>query len=98
MQFKVIESMACGTPVVATPLAVSALTDVVDEQEVMIAKEPAEFAAKVIRLLEDAALRGAMGASGRAYVERRFSWDHLVGQLEEVYHGVIQNYDTGLSG
>jgi sugar transferase (PEP-CTERM/EpsH1 system associated) len=98
MQFKVIESMACGTPVVATPLAVSALTEVVDEQEVMIAKEPAEFAAKVLQLLEDAALRGAIGASGRAYVERRFAWDHLVGQLEEVYYGVIQNYETGLSG
>jgi sugar transferase (PEP-CTERM/EpsH1 system associated) len=94
MQFKVIESMACSTPVVATPLAVSALTDVVYDQDVLVAQEPQDFADKVIRLLDDARQRQIVGESGRCYVEQHFSWDRLVAQLEEVYHGVIENNGT----
>jgi sugar transferase (PEP-CTERM/EpsH1 system associated) len=98
MQFKVIESMACATPVVATPLAVSALTGVVHDQDVLVAQEPDDFADQAIRLLDNAHLRQAVGESGRRYVERHFSWDRLVTQLEEVYHGVIEINGTALQG
>jgi sugar transferase (PEP-CTERM/EpsH1 system associated) len=91
IQNKVLEAMACGTPVVATPLAVSALNGLVFDRDVMVAEEPAEFASKVIRLLDDACLRQVISAAGRRYVEQHRSWDHLVAQLEEVYHGVIKN-------
>jgi glycosyltransferase involved in cell wall biosynthesis len=94
MQFKVLENMACGTPVVATPLAVSALIGAVHDQDLMVAQEPVEFAGKVIQLLDDACLRQAVGESGRRYVEEHFSWDRLIAQLEEVYHGVIENHNT----
>jgi sugar transferase (PEP-CTERM/EpsH1 system associated) len=96
MQFKVIENMACGTPVVASPLAVSALTGAVYDQDVMVAQEPDEFAEKVLRLLDDARLRQTVGEAGRKYVEQHFSWDRIVANLEEVYHGVIENNDTAL--
>jgi glycosyltransferase involved in cell wall biosynthesis len=98
MQFKVIESMACETPVVASPLAVSALSGAVHDKDVLVAYEPDEFAAKVVRLLDDAFLRQSVGKSGRSYVEQHFSWDRIVAQLEEVYHGVIENYDTAITG
>jgi len=98
MQFKVIESMACGTPVVATPLAVSALIGAIHDQDVLVAQQPDEFADKAIRLLDDARLRQVVGESGRCYVEQHFSWDRLVTQLEEVYHGVIENNGTALQG
>ena len=98
MQFKVLENMACGTPVVATPLAVSALSGAVPDRDLMVAKEPAEFAAKVIQLLEDTHLRQRMGESGRTYAEQHFSWDHIVGQLEEVYHGVVKNNHPAEAG
>lgn len=94
MQFKVIENMACGTPVVATPLAVSALTGAVHDQDVLVAQEPDEFAEKVLRLLDDPHLRQSVGESGRNYVEQHYSWDRIVANLEEVYHGVIETNDT----
>jgi sugar transferase (PEP-CTERM/EpsH1 system associated) len=94
MQFKVLENMACGTPVVATPLAVSALAGVVHDRDLMVAQEPVEFAGKVTQLLEDACLRQDMGGSGRLYVERFYSWDRIIAQLEEVYHGVIENHNA----
>lgn len=98
MQFKVIESMACATPVVATPRAISALTGVVANQDLLVAQEPQEFARQVFRLLDDPHLRQSVGQCGRSYVERHFSWDHLVTQLEEVYHGVIENNGTIIQG
>ncbi|OGO36025.1 MAG: hypothetical protein A2W35_15065 [Chloroflexi bacterium RBG_16_57_11] len=98
MQFKVLESMACGTPVVATPLAVSALTEAVHDRDLMVAEEPDEFAAKIIQLLDDARLRHSVGESGRYFAEQHFSWDRLVGQLEEVYNGVIKNNNTTGTG
>jgi len=94
MQFKVLENMACGTPVVATPLAVSALTEAIHDRDLMVAQEPVEFAGKVTQLLEDACLRQVMGESGRLFVERFYSWDRIIAQLEEVYHGVIENHNA----
>lgn len=91
IQNKVLEGMACATPVVATPLAVSALNGLVHDRDVMVAQEPAEFAAKVIQLLEDTHLRQCLGASGRTFAEQHFSWDRTVAQLEEVYYGVVKN-------
>jgi sugar transferase (PEP-CTERM/EpsH1 system associated) len=91
MQFKVLENMACETPVVATPLAVSALAGAVHDRDFMVAQEPVEFAEKVIRLLEDACLRKTVGEAGRNFVEHYFTWDRIIAQLEEVYHGVIEN-------
>ncbi|MCC6191304.1 MAG: glycosyltransferase, partial [Anaerolineales bacterium] len=55
MQNKVVEAMACGTPVIASPRAVSALNAQVGE-EVLVAEAPAEFAQALLRLLKDEAL------------------------------------------
>ncbi len=84
-QFKVLESMACGTPVVANPLAVSAF-QVVPGQDVLVAEEPAEFADQMLRVLIDPSLRRNIGAAGRYYVERNHDWNLIGAQLEEVYH------------
>ena len=88
IQNKVLESMACGTPVVATPQAVSALQAVPD-RDLLIAQEPNEFAFKVLNLLEDSQKRNIIGEAGRCYVERYHDWHKIAIQLEEVYDAVI---------
>ncbi|MBN1977014.1 MAG: glycosyltransferase [Anaerolineae bacterium] len=88
IQNKVLEAMACGTPVVATPQAVSAL-DVVDGQHALVADGPVPFAAAVLRLLGDANLCKYLGDSGRCYVEQRHDWRGIVERLEETYAQVI---------
>ena len=84
IQNKVLEAMACATPVVTSPQAVSAL-DVRSEQEVLIAEEPAAFASAIIGLLADPQHGRQIGEAGRCYVEKYHNWASAAVQLEEVY-------------
>jgi glycosyltransferase involved in cell wall biosynthesis len=89
IQNKVLEAMACGTPVVASPQAVSAL-EAVDGQDVVVADGPDETAEAIGRLIEDEGMRLAIGSAGRRYVEMHHDWAEITGRLEEVYHEVIR--------
>ncbi len=88
IQNKVLEAMACGTPVVATPQAVSALA-VADGEQALVADGPGAFAAAVLRLLGDPALRTRIGQAGRRYVEQHHDWRSIVERLEPVYEEAV---------
>lgn len=49
------------------------------------ANDPADFAQKIVDLLEDPAQRREMGLFGRRRVEHELSWRHQVGALIEAY-------------
>ncbi|MDW8325330.1 MAG: glycosyltransferase [Anaerolineales bacterium] len=85
IQNKVLEAMACGTPVVATRQAVSAL-QVQPGRDVVVADGPAALAEKTLELLEQPTRREAVGRAGRAYVEAHHDWRNIVSRLEESYH------------
>ncbi|UCF78660.1 MAG: glycosyltransferase [Candidatus Eiseniibacteriota bacterium] len=73
LQNKVLEAMAAGVPVVATPCVNEGLQAEADE-EIVLASEPLDFALRVTELLRDAALRTHIGLNGRKFAERKFSW------------------------
>jgi len=89
IQNKVLEAMACATPVVATPQAVSAL-NVLPGRDVLLAREPAAFAETVLDLLEAPQQQRQIGEAGRRYVEKHHPWAVIAEQLEEVYNEVIR--------
>ena len=94
IQNKVLEAMACATPVVATPQAVSAI-QAIDGEHLLLGAPPAVFARQVLRLLEDANLRARVGAAGRRYAETHHDWNTIAKQLEEIYdHAVKQSRFT----
>lgn len=84
IQNKVLEAMACGAPVVASPQAVSAL-DVTPGHELLVAQDKTSFAQAIRMLLDDPAQRRRLGEAGRAFVECRHSWSASVARLEAVY-------------
>lgn len=84
IQNKVLEAMACATPVVATPQAVSALA-IRPEDGVLIGATAAELAAQVAALLKDPARARSIGEAGRAYVEAHHDWNVIAARLEQVY-------------
>jgi sugar transferase (PEP-CTERM/EpsH1 system associated) len=86
-QNKVLEAMACGTPVVATAQAVSALS-VEPGREVLVADGPEPFAGAVIGLLADPGARARIGRAGRRYVEAHHRWHQIAARLESIYNGV----------
>lgn len=90
IQNKVLEAMACGTPVVSTPQAVSALSTVIG-RDVAVANSSEELAGAILRLLDDPDQCARLGRNGRKYVEENHSWDAITANLEEVYHGIIPN-------
>jgi starch synthase len=95
-----LESMACGTPVVASN--VGGIPEVVVDGEtgLLVSLEqqtespfepldPARFssdlAAAINRLLGDSALRERMARAGRERVERHFAWPAIARQTAELY-------------
>jgi glycosyltransferase involved in cell wall biosynthesis len=91
IQNKVLEAMACATPVVASPAAVAAL-DLASGREALVAEEAAEFARAALSLLESDQRRVEVGRAGRAYVERRHRWSEIAAQLETIYELVTKDY------
>jgi sugar transferase (PEP-CTERM/EpsH1 system associated) len=83
-QNKVLEAMACAAPVVCTPNAVAAL-DVQPDREVILARQPAEFAQAVLSLLAQPARCEAVGMAGRRYVEVQHHWPTIANRLVDVY-------------
>ncbi|MEW5721214.1 MAG: glycosyltransferase, partial [Chloroflexota bacterium] len=84
IQNKVLEAMACATPVVATPQAVSAL-QVTDGEQLLVGDGAEAFARQTLRLLQDAELRQWIGTAGRRFVERYHDWNKIVERLEGIY-------------
>lgn len=88
VQNKVLEAMACGTPVVATSKAVSAL-QTVPGQDVLVADEPGELASQILGLLEDPTLQRTIGENGRRYVQENHNWDTIARRLVAIYENVL---------
>lgn len=94
--FKVLEAMAMSTPVVATPQAVRGLR-VHPGENVSVAEDAETFAACVLRLLQDEAMRQKLAKNGRQYVERYHDWDEIATSLENVYLEVIEQWSNSRS-
>jgi glycosyltransferase involved in cell wall biosynthesis len=86
-QFKVLEAMACGTPVVASPPAVAPLS-ARPGRDVVVGESAPAFAEAVVRLLADPDCQKQIGAAGRTYVEAEHRWDKLAERLEGIYQQV----------
>lgn len=76
MQFKILEAMACGVPVVATTIGQGDIGCVAGA-DILVRDTGAEFAQDVVALLQDAALRRKIGDAGYQYVQENHSWDAI---------------------
>ncbi len=84
-----LESMACGTPVVAA--RVGGLVSLVRDGETghLVAwRDPRLYAERIREVCEPAARR-AMGSAARALAQR-YSWGAIADQLLDVYGGVLR--------
>jgi glycosyltransferase involved in cell wall biosynthesis len=84
---KALQYMALGIPVVASPVGVNS-TIIDDGRNGFLASDPAEWSAKVRRLLEDADLRRRFAAEGRRTVEEYYSARTQVPRLVELFEGL----------
>lgn len=83
-RLKILEGLAAGVPIVATPLAVAGLR-LRDGEHVLLADTSAALAAQVVRLLDDPDLSRGLAAQGRAFVEQTYAWDVVARPLLELH-------------
>ncbi len=88
MKNKLLNAMAMGKPIVATPHSAEGL-GVCDGEQMLLAESPEAFADAVSRLLDDPALAQRLGAAGRAFVERDYSYARLGARFETLYSEIL---------
>lgn len=91
IQNKVLEAMACATPVVATSQVQSGI-EARPGEDFIIADEPESFTEKVLNLLDDPTQQAAIGCAGRQFVENKHDWRLICTQLEDIYRQVLEKH------
>jgi glycosyltransferase involved in cell wall biosynthesis len=82
--------MACGTPVIASDVGGLRYSVVHRETGLLApARNHAAFASALSLLLDDPALRLAMGAAAQRLVGRAFTWETIASRLEDLYLSVL---------
>ena len=84
--YKLIQYMACGLPVVASPVGVN--SEIVQPGIGLLASSQTEWRAALERLIADPALRSSMGAAGRKRAVEAYSLASQAPRLVELFQSV----------
>lgn len=84
MRVKILNALAEGLPIVSTTLGCEGI-QVTPGRDILVGDTPDEFAAHVLRLLNDSALGRKLAASGRRLVEEKYDYHTACRALDEVY-------------
>ncbi|TAJ18480.1 MAG: glycosyltransferase [Planctomycetota bacterium] len=79
-RLKIPEALALAAPVVSTSIGAQGL-DLVHGEHLLLADTGAALGDAIESLLADPARAAALGAAGRAHVERHYAWPQLAQQL-----------------
>lgn len=90
MQNKVLEALAMGTPVVATPGSCRSF-QIKNGEHLLVAEGAQAYAEAVLRLLNDPQLAQSLGCAGRQYVEQHHSWMVAAQTLSNLYHAISRD-------
>lgn len=88
IQNKVLEALACATPVITTPQGASAL-DISIGEEIIVADNPHSIANSIITIIENPQMREKLGKAGRSFVEKNHKWSEIAAKLESIYDETI---------
>jgi glycosyltransferase involved in cell wall biosynthesis len=84
VRMKLLEAMRAGMPTVTTTDGAAGL-DVQDGREMLIADDAKEFASRVVKLLNERALRSKMREAGYAFLEKHHSLAAARVRVEEAF-------------
>jgi len=83
LQNKLLEAMAMKIPCITSPLANSAL-GAEDRKEILVGNTPAEYAAHIINLLDNASFAEEIAEAGYRFVIGNYDWAGATSKLEEL--------------
>lgn len=85
MRVRILEAFARAMPVVTTTVGLEGI-DARPEEEVLVADTPAEYARRVIELMQDPALQERLAINGRRLAERCYDWQVILKKMDEIFH------------
>jgi glycosyltransferase involved in cell wall biosynthesis len=88
IRVKIVEAMANGRAIVSTSLGWEGLPDVRPGEHLLVADEPRQFAAEVVRLLRDQPLRVQLTARARELAVREYDWRALGDRQEALLRAI----------
>jgi glycosyltransferase involved in cell wall biosynthesis len=84
MRVKIVDAWLWGVPIVSTTIGAEGI-DIRDGETVILADEPDQFAAAILRLLSDRTLAERMRIAGRDWVEKRYDYKKVYREFDSVY-------------
>jgi polysaccharide biosynthesis protein PslH len=88
IQNKILEALACGVPVVATPLAKGDIK--LDENDgLFVSDSPASFADKVIEIITNTHLQNTIKKRAPQAIQNNYSWERSNLTVQNVYSKLL---------
>lgn len=84
MRVKIIDGWSWGLPIVSTRIGAEGI-DTVDGVNMLLADDPADFAAAVIALLADPAQNAKIAEGGRRWAVERYNWRTVYRGWDRIY-------------
>ncbi|TAN34304.1 glycosyltransferase [bacterium] len=88
-QFKALEALAAGVPLVATRRVIESL-DLKNGTEALSAEDPKALCQAVLALLKNPELGRLMHKHGKDRVRRDFTWEAATNTIESAYERIVQ--------
>jgi len=89
VRIKIVEALAAGLPVVSTRKGCEGLP--LAPGDLLVADDPADFAARLVELARSVEMRAALGRAGRAYAALHHAPDVVAAAKRRVYRALETN-------
>lgn len=84
VRLKVLQAMSMGRAIVSTPMGAEGIASR-PGTDMLISRNPGDFRAAVLQLLDDPVLGDTLGRSARELVTNDYAWDRLLPTLDSIY-------------
>jgi len=91
-RLKIYEALAMEKPTISTTVGAEGL-HIDNGEDILLADTPTDFAAAVVRVLQEPAFAQQLGAKGAQTVRERYSWHKVAAEFDSICRG-INHKDT----